>query len=391
MDTPHRRPMGRRGARGRLVTGAVALTMLVAACGDDTTTTPTTNGAGAPTTDHTTDASSPGDIKISGTLVGVGASSQAAAMAGWQAGFQTTHPGSTIEYDPVGSGGGRKALLEGGADFAGSDAALSDAEYEASKMACAGDLGAINLPHYISPIAIAYNLPGYDGIKLRPEVLAGIFANQITTWNDPAIAADNPALDLPNTRINPVHRSDESGTTKNFTDYLATVASDVWTWGAVEVWDGEGPGGGEGAPKTQGVVHAVTIGRGSIGYADASAIGDLQTALIGVGDEFIGYSPQAAARIVEVSERVEGRSEHDFSFRLTRDAPGVYPIVLVSYHIVCLQYASQDKVDFVKTFMSYVGSEAGQRAAAEAAGSAPLTAEVRDLLEAAIATISVAP
>ena len=87
--------------------------------------------------------------------------------------------------------------------------------------------------------------------------------------------------------------------------------------------------------------------------------------LIGVGDEFVAYSPEAAAKIVDVSERVPGRSEYDFSFELVRDTTeaGVYPIALVSYHIVCLQYDSQEKVDFVKSFMTLrrLGGRPGRR------------------------------
>lgn len=329
---------------------------------------------------------------MSGTLVGAGASSQAAAMQGWQAGYQAKHPDTTVEYDPIGSGGGREAFLAGGTDFAGSDAALSDEEYDASKVSCAGDLGAINLPHYISPIAIAYHLPGVDDLKLSADVLAGIFALTISEWDDPAIAADNPDADLPSTMINPVHRSDESGTTKNFTDYLAAVAGEVWTFGAIEAWDDDGPGGGEGAPQTSGVVQAVRAGVGSIGYADASQIVDLQTALIGLGGEFVASTPEAAARIIDVSERVAGRSEFDFSYDLVRDTnrEGVYPIGLVSYHIVCLEYDNREQAEFVKSFMSYVGSEAGQQASATSAGSAPISAAIRAQLDEAIAQISVA-
>ena len=99
----------------------------------------------------------------SGTLIGAGASSQAAAMQGWQAGFQSANPDATVEYDPIGSGGGRETFLSGGSDFAGSDAALKDDEYEQSIEICAGDQGAINLPHYISPIALPYNLPSIEG------------------------------------------------------------------------------------------------------------------------------------------------------------------------------------------------------------------------------------
>ena len=323
MNTPKR----------RLVAGALALTLVAAACGSDDDTRPRSTsapGETSATADGGTDMA-----EVSGTLVGVGASSQAAAMQGWQAGFQALNPDSTIEYDPVGSGGGRETFLSGGSDFAGSDAALKDEEFTQSIERCAGDQGAINLPHYISPIALPYNLPSLEGqtLNLSAEVIAGIFANEITEWNDPAIAADNPDLELPDTTINPVHRSDESGTTENFTDYLAQAAPDVWTFGALEIWD-DGPGGGEGAPQTSGVVSAVGAGEGSIGYADASQIGDLPAAAVGVAGEFVEFSPEAAGRIVDSSERTGGQSEFDFAIEVNRtpdtrrhlpDRPGLVP------------------------------------------------------------------
>lgn len=383
MNTPKR----------RLFAGAIALTLVAAACGSD-------DDSGSDTPAGTTETADGGNTgggeatgEASGTLVGAGASSQAAAMQGWQAGFQALNPDATVEYDPVGSGGGRETFLADGSDFAGSDAFLDDEEFAQSQERCAGDQGAINLPHYISPIAIPYNLPSLEGqtLNLSPEVIAGIFANEITNWNDPAIAADNPDLELPDLTINPVHRSDESGTTKNFTDYMSKAAPDVWTFGALEVWD-EGPGGGEGAPQTSGVVAAVGAGEGSIGYADASQIGDLPAAAVGVAGEFVEYSPEAAARIVDSSERLGGRSEFDFAIEVNRtpDTPDTYPIALVSYHIVCLEYDNQETADLVKAFMLYVGSDEGQAAAAEAAGSAPLSAEVQAEVEQAAMAISAA-
>jgi phosphate transport system substrate-binding protein len=391
----------------RILAGAIALTLVAAACGSDddnssdTTSAPaetsaTTEGATPETTDGATPETTDGGeamAEVSGTLVGAGASSQAAAMQGWQAGFQALNPDATVEYDPVGSGGGRETFLAGGSDFAGSDAYLSDEEFAQSQERCAGDKGAINLPHYISPIAIPYNLPSIEGetLNLSPEVIAGIFANEITNWNDPAIAADNPDLELPDLTINPVHRSDESGTTKNFTDYMSKAAPDVWTFGALEVWD-EGPGGGEGALQTSGVVQAVGAGEGSIGYADASQIGDLPAAAVGVAGEFVEFSPEAAGRIVDSSERLGGRNEFDFAIEVNRtpDTPDTYPIALVSYHIVCLEYDDQETADRVKAFMLYVGSDEGQAAAAESAGSAPLSAEVQAEVEQAAMAISAA-
>ncbi len=378
----------------RIFAGAIALTLVAAACGSDddgSSSTEAPAGAG-----DTSEPSGGGDAmaEVSGTLVGAGASSQAAAMAGWQAGFQAANPDVTVEYDPIGSGGGREQFLSGGSDFAGSDAALKDDEYQQSIERCAGDQGAVNLPHYISPIALPYNLPSLEGetLNLSPEVIAGIFANEITVWNDPAIAADNPDLDLPDTAITPVHRSDESGTTENFTDYMSQAAPDVWTFGAIEAWDSDGPGGGEGGQQTVGVVAAVDAGEGSIGYADASQIGDLPAAAVGVAGEFVEFSPEAAGRIVDSSERTGGQSEFDFAIEVNRtpDSADTYPIALVSYHIVCLQYDSQETVDLVKAFMGYVGSDEGQTASAESAGSAPISAEVQAEIQNTIDQISVA-
>ncbi len=385
----------------RVLAGAMAASLVLAACGgDDDDATDVADSVVDDVTDEPSDdmTAEPSDdmtdlAAVTGTLVGAGASSQAAAMQGWQSGFQAYAPGATIAYDAIGSGGGRETFLSAGSDFAGSDAYLDDEEFAASIDRCAGDQGAVNLPHYISPIAVAYNLPSVEGtLNLSPSVLAGIFANTITNWNDPAIAADNPDLALPDLTVNPVHRSDESGTTENFTDYLSAVAPDVWTFGAIEAWDADGPGQGEGADGTSGVVAATGAGEGSIGYADASQIGDLPAAAIGVGGEFVEFSPEAAAKIVDVSERVEGRAESDFAFNLTRDTTesGVYPIALVSYHIVCLQYDSQATVDLVKSFMTWVGSEEGQAASQVTAGSAPISPEIRAQLLEVIDSISVA-
>ena len=370
----------------RLFAGALALTFVAAACGSDNDSSEETGDTSAPTEEVTASAS--------GTLIGAGASSQAAGMQGWQAGFQAANPDATVEYDPIGSGGGRETFLSGGSDFAGSDAALKDDEFEQSKDRCAGDQGAINLPHYISPIAIPYNLPSIEGstVNLTPELVAGIFANEITNWTDPAIAEINPDIEFPDLAVNPVHRSDDSGTTENFTDYMAQTAPDVWTYGPIEPWDIDGPGGGEGAPQTSGVVAAVAAGEGSIGYADASQIGELPAAAVGVAGEFVEFSPEAAGRIVDASERTGGRSEYDFAIEVNRnpDTADSYPIALVSYHIVCLEYEDQETVDLVKAFMTYVGSEQGQADGAAAAGSAPISAEVRTEILETLDQISVA-
>lgn len=372
-----------------LIALLLSFTLVAAACGDDDDT--------ATDTDTTDDAAAEGEGasdedteggELSGTLVGAGASSQAAAMDGWIVGFQTENEDATVNYDPIGSGGGREQFLSGGSDFAGSDSLMDEDEFAQSQERCASDRGAVHLPHYISPIAVAFNLEGIDSLNMTAETVAGIFADEITNWNDEAIAADNPDVELPDLAINPVHRSDESGTTANFTDYLSEAAPDVWAEGSVEVW----PYGGEGAQGTSGVVAAIEAGEGSIGYADASQVQALGQVAVGVGDEFVEFSPEAAARIVDVSERTEGNGEFDFQYDLVRDTTesGVYPIALISYHIVCLDYADQETADLVKAFMDYVGSSEGQAAAAAEAGSAPISDELRSQLAETVAEIGVA-
>ncbi|HET8779464.1 MAG TPA: substrate-binding domain-containing protein, partial [Agromyces sp.] len=161
---------------------------------------------------------------------------------------------------------------------------------------------------------------------------------------------------------------------------------DVWTYEADGVWPFEG---GEAAQGTSGVVDAVTNGTGTIGYADASRAGDLGTVAVKVGDDFVPYSPEAAAAIVDASPFVEGRAEGDLAIELDRSTTesGVYPIVLVSYLIACEEYADPANVELVKEYLGYIASPEGQDAAAENAGSAPISESLREKVVAAIDSI----
>jgi phosphate transport system substrate-binding protein len=360
--------------RATTVSMALAGTLALSACG-------AANEGG--TTSGGTDS---GAEQLSGDLNGAGSSAQQAAMQGWAAGFSGVQSGVTVNYDPVGSGGGREQFLAGGVDFAGSDSPLDEDELTAAAERC-GDAGVFELPNYISAIAVVYNLPGVDELHLKPATIAGIFAGKITTWNDPAIAADNPDAELPSTAITPVHRSDDSGTTKNFTDYLSKTAGDVWTSEADGVWPLPG---GEAANGTSGVVSAVGGGEGTIGYADESQAGDLGVANIGVGEDFVAPTPEAAAKVVEGSEVESGRGEFDFAYEINRKttASDEYPIVLVSYHIGCVEYDDQETADLVQAFEEYVISEDGQQAGADAAGSAPISDTLREQAQAAVDAIT---
>ncbi|MGI8888695.1 MAG: phosphate ABC transporter substrate-binding protein PstS [Nocardioidaceae bacterium] len=362
--------------------GAVSLAVALSltACGAANEEDTTVDSGGDTSSSEGGDAPS-----LSGELNGAGATSQEAAMTAWKAGFQEANPEVTVNYDPVGSGGGREGFLNGAVAFAGSDAYLDETELKAAQKTCSGD--PIEIPVYVSPIAVVYNLPEVEELQLSPATLAMIFAGDITSWDDGAIAADNPDAELPSTEITPVHRSDESGTTENFTDYLSQVAEAHWTHGPVESWPIKG---GEAADGTSGVISAVTEGEGTIGYADASQAGDLGQALVGVGSEFVGPTQEAAAAVLDESTPVEGRAATDMALDVNRttEAAGVYPIVLVSYHVACSTYDDQGTAELVKAFESYVISEEGQAAAGEQAGSAPITAAIREQATAAVDTIS---
>ncbi len=325
---------------------------------------------------------------LSGTIDATGASSQTAAQEAWVAAFQTANPDVTVNYEPTGSGTGRENFLEGGSNFIGSDRAFKDEEVAAGGFgACASD-AIVEVPLYISPVAVAFNLEGVDTLNLDAATIAGIFAGTITTWNAPEITALNEGVELPDLAISPVHRSDPSGTQETFTKYLNATAPDVWTYEPADVWP---ISGGEAAQGTSGVVQAISAGNGAIGFADASQVGDLGQVHVGVGGDFVEYSSEAAAKLVEASPLVEGRGEGDLVFDVdpASAAEGSYPIALVSYLIACEEYEDENVAELVKEYLTYIASPEGQDAAADNAGSAPISDSLREQVQAAIDMIKV--
>jgi phosphate transport system substrate-binding protein len=325
---------------------------------------------------------------LSGQLNATGASSQEQAeLNAWVPGFQGVESGVTVNYEATGSGVGRDNFVAGTSDFIGSDRPFHTDEIEESTFPlCAEGSDLVEFPAYISPIAIAYNLPGVDTLNLDAETISQIFDGTITTWNDEKIAALNEGVDLPDTAITAVHRGDESGTTGNFLSYLEAAAPDAWTYGAEDAFPGDL--GGEAANKTAGVAEAVAAGEGTIGYLDASAATDLQTAAIKSGSDFVPYTPDAAAAVVAGSQLEDGRAETDLAYDLDyTGVEGAYPIVLVSYLIGCADYEDDAKGELVKAYFNYVITAEAQDAAAAAAGNAPISDEIRTQAQTAIDSI----
>ncbi|PRA10245.1 phosphate ABC transporter substrate-binding protein PstS [Arthrobacter sp. MYb211] len=371
----------RRSASARspklIVAASLVATLLLAGCGSD-----------YPLGEAQRNAAEGNTSNLKGTLTGGGSTAQNSAMNAWTTEFATLHPKVQVQYASVGSGAGRAGLLAGGTEFAGSDAYLKEEEVQRSIETC-GPQGAINIPAYISPITIAFNLPGISELNMDAETVARIFSGEIRSWQDPAITALNPGVELPDVPLTGVARADDSGTTENFTEYLHSVVP--------EAWDHEPDGGwpdATGLEKAQGnagVVTTVTRAVGAVTYADDSLVDEnLGKVKLKVGGEFVAVSGEAAALAVAESERVEGRKEHDIALELDRKttAEGAYPLVLVSYLLFCSSYADAQTVELAKTFGQYVVSDKGQKVAADSAKSAPMPERLAEEARTAIDSIT---
>jgi phosphate transport system substrate-binding protein len=368
---------------GHVASVALIGSIALAACGsDDNTGTAAAGGSSSSSSSSAVDCPT-------GTLNAEGSSAQKNAIDEAIASFQEKCAGTTVNYNPTGSGAGIKQLIAGQVDFAGSDSALKtspkDGKVEADEAAAHCGSPAWNLPMVTGPIAISYNVKGLDKLVLTPEVAANIFNGKITTWNDKAIAAINSGVRLPAEPIKVFFRSDESGTTENFTAYLNAAAPEAWTAEPGKSWTGKG----EGKEKSAGVAAAVKSTEGGITYAEWSYAkdNDLSIAQVDNGSGPVELTGEAVGRAV-VAAKPDGEG-HDLRLKLdyaTKEA-GAYPILLVTYEVVCSKAKDATKAALTKAFLTHFASADTQRSL-EAIGYAPLPAEVQAKVEAAIAALS---
>lgn len=325
---------------------------------------------------------------MSGTLKSDGSTAQQNAMTQWIKDYQSQCSGANISYGGGGSGQGVTDFTAGQVNFAGSDAALdpSAGEVKAATKSCASGGHAIDLPMVTGPIAIAYNLSGVNKLVLTPDVLAKIMTGKIKTWDDPAIKAINSGVKLPSANITVFNRADESGTTENFEKYLAASAPSVWKATPSKDWAGVGQGK-QGNPL---VGQAIQSTPNSVGYVEWSyAIqNNLPQAEIDNGAGPVQLTPTTVGKTVSTA-KITPSAPGDLTLQLdyATKTPGAYPIVLVTYEIVCTKYKDPNVGKMVKSFMNFIASPTEQQAVHKL-GYAALPSSVAAKVQAEIAKIS---
>lgn len=343
-------------SRSNALLGLAAAALALAGCGTDNNSPDTAAG---PTGGASATAGAGNITCAKGALTGAGSSAQKNAVDEWVKTYQQACSGSTINYQSVGSGAGIEQFIAGTVDFAGSDSALKDEEQPKADARCKTGK-AINLPMVVGPVGVAYNLSGVKDLVLDAPTIAKIFAGSVTTWNDAAIAALNPSATLPATPIQAFHRSDSSGTTDNFTKYLKAAAGPAWTFDAGKEWKAPG---GQGAKGSEGVTAGVKQTDGAIGYLELSFIENskLSAADIATGAGTpVKLTTQTAGKAVEAAQIKGTGKDLKLSIDYATKAEGAYPIVLVTYEILCDSGNAPDKVALLKGFLGYTASEKGQ-------------------------------
>ncbi|MFL6053860.1 MAG: phosphate ABC transporter substrate-binding protein PstS [Actinoallomurus sp.] len=354
---------------GVALAGALALT----ACGTDNNGGPKGGGGTAAS----------GDC-VKTTVNAAGSSAQANAVSEWTKGYQQNCAGANLNYNPSGSGAGIQAFTQGQVAFAGSDSALKPEEHGPADARCKTGK-AIDLPMVVGPIAVVYNLKGVDGLQLSPTTLAGIFAGKVKTWDDQAIKKDNPQAKLPSSPIKTVHRADDSGTTDNFTKFLTATAPADWKFPGGKKWTAPG---GQGANKSDGVSTVVKQTEGTISYVELSYAtnGKLQTAKVGNGaNQFVEVSSDTASKGA-AGAQVAGTG-NDLALRVDYKTKEGYPIILVTYEVVCEKGLPDQQAKFVKSYLNYTSSQQGQ-SVLSGLGYAPLPDSILTKVQAAVKGLS---
>ena len=369
-DFPVKIHAGVNGRSAAVGAGVLALAMAgLTACGSDNNSSSSSSGGSSSSTSSAAGGSSSssgsssaaGGINCAnGTLSGQGSTAQNTAVVKFIKDFQTKCGNNTnISYNGTGSGPGVTAFIQKQADWAGSDYPLNATQQPQADARCTGGK-ALSVGTVPGIISVMYNVPGVTKLNLSASNLGKIFNGKITKWNDPAIAADNAGVSLPDLAIQTFHRSDASGTSFNFSNYLNKTAPTDFPAAANKQWPGTG---GQSAQGSKGVAQAVKSTSGAIGYAEVSyaTSNNLPTASIGnAAGKFVPLTAANAANFIGKAKVDTTGGNYLFNFDYTYSADDAYPAVLVTYEIVCSAGNDSAKLPLLKGFLSYTAGNAAQ-------------------------------
>lgn len=333
-----------RGFRVHKITAsglALGVTAVVlAACGSSNNGSSASGGSGG------------GGSDLSGTLNASGSTFQLTFQQAAIQGFKSDQPNMTVNYGGGGSGKGRTDLASGTVNFAGSDSPVPAAEQSTFK-----GKKVLYFPVVVGPITVSYNLPGVKNLKLTAPVIADIFQGNIKTWNNAAIKSLNPGVSLPSTSITIARRSDSSGTTENFSEFLVKAAPGVWKLGSDSTlkWPATSRGGNGNGGVAQ-IVKSTTGAVGYVDFADAKAAGLTFASVKNKDGKFVTPSLSSASAAA---------SQATVAPNLTFSAiwaPGAssYPITFQSWDLVTQDQSSKNNTKMLKSYLGYLVG-AGQK------------------------------
>jgi phosphate transport system substrate-binding protein len=316
------------------------------------------------------------------SINGAGATFPYPLYSKWFSEYQKVDPSVQINYQSVGSGAGIRQLSEKTIDFGASDSPMTD-----EQIAKAG-APIVHIPTVLGAVVLSYNLPGVEkGLKLTPEAVAGIYLGKITKWNDPAIAGENKGIALPDSAITVVKRSDGSGTTGIFTDYLSKVSpefkSKVGSGTAVSWPVGLGGKGNE------GVTGLIKQSPGSIGYVELIYAENNKLAYAALRNTSGAYVVPSIASVTAAAEGAMKAMPADFRISIT-NSPGkaAYPISGFTYLLVS-EATAREKLSKLVPFLHWAVKD-GQKFA-EPLHYSPLPKALVSKVEKRIATIKTSP
>ncbi len=290
-------------------------------------------------------------------LNGAGSTFVYPVMSRWTQDFKQQHANVQINYQSIGSGGGMQQVKAGTVDFGASDYALDDKALGEMKPV-------LQIPETAGPVCITYNLPGLSQpLQLSPEAISGIFLGKITSWQDPILKADNPGVQLPNTKIYVGHRTDGSGTTAAFTGYLSAVSPEWQTKvgkGAAVSWPV-----GIGGKGSEGVTEQVRQNPGGIGYVELIYAQQNKLPIASVKNQAGKYIQPSTSSTTAAIKAFAGQLAQDPRtpiFNPPASAADAYPISTLTFLIIPKDGPDAAKRKALKQFVQYVISD-GQQAA----------------------------